>query len=203
MTYSIATQIRVALAGIAGALLLSGCPKQDSPAPSATLFISLDTNTKAEVAFVTSFLDEFSFRTSGYRWLVVDVQQGHKVHNRYSNPPSEKAVEELLEKLTEIPSDDEALLSALAHAKEYVRKVGKDEQLKIVIVTAGTSSPQVLTAIQKISKELVPHKNISLFVAGVSEEHRLLMSQAFSAIDNRVQFFGAGNAELSELLRVL
>lgn len=203
MTHPIAAQIQLAIVGVAGALLLSGCPKYDSPAPSATLFISLDTNTKAEVSFATSFLDEFSFRTGGYRWLVVDVQQGNRVHNRYSNPPSEKAVEELIETLTEMPSDDGALLSALTHAKEYLRKVGKDEQLRIVIVTAGTSTPRVLTAIQKISKELIPHKNISLFVAGVSEEHRLLMSQAFSAIDDRVQFFGSGNAELDELLRVL
>lgn len=195
--------LRRTIAVLASSLVLTGCLDSQASKPPTTLLVSIDTSTETELEFATAFLDEFAFQTGEYQWLVVDVQKEGEVANRYSNTPRRKAVDEVTRTLTQVASNDKALLASLTHAKEYAQKMREGEYLTVVILTEGTSNSDVIQALQVSSQELAQFPRIRLLIAGVDEDNRLPLSQAFTPIEDQVQFFGGGTVELDELLRIL
>ncbi|MEP1079376.1 hypothetical protein NDI52_28615 [Leptolyngbya sp. PL-A3] len=182
---------------------LISCVPTSVPQPPKTILISVDASTNEEVAFAVAFLDEFAFQTAQYQWLVVDVQDKSEVANYYSNTPRKEAVDEIIERLVQTPCDDQALISSLTHAKEYAQRLNENDSLSIVLLTEGTRNVATLSAVHELSQELSAFPHLKLFIAGVSEDNRLSLSQAFTPIDDQVQFFGNGLVELDELLRLL
>ncbi|MEP1075199.1 hypothetical protein NDI52_07305 [Leptolyngbya sp. PL-A3] len=182
---------------------LTGCVQPSTPQAPQIILISVDASTESELDFATAFLDEFAFQTAQYRWLIVDVQKKNEVANYFSNKPSKEAIDEIIQNVVQISCNDQALLASLAHAKEYAQRLNEDESITAVILTEGTRNAETLRSLQELSQELSKFPHLKLFIAGVSEDNRLPLSQAFTPIEHQVQFFGNGLVELDELLRLL
>lgn len=202
---SILTRHRVV--AICGSFLIVSCSSsalqvQDSDAPKPHLYIATDVSSPNEVKFASRCLDETKRLARRFGFLSLDRVAGNTVHVHYSNSSDRAAFREFVEnELVETPASDAGLIASVQRISTYGQSLEQKGRLTALLLTEGTTSNESIDSLRSVA-ESIP-KNVSLYIVGVSPEHRKSFSRAFNPIRDRARIYGQSDAAISSLIKHL
>jgi len=190
-------QITIKLSHLCGAalaivvfLLIVGCtPPKVTIAPRQPMFFYLAGAVKneAEQALTEAALYQIEETTTPQDSVRIDYLAGNRVQNVYSNAPDKQALWGLASSLPVMPSSPASISSAIYTTGDIARQ-NPDIYVQAIIATSGTSNRTAIDAIGSATVSISDLSNFHIAVVGVNPQNRVLLSNGFSVIADRVQF---------------
>lgn len=202
------TAKRLLAIGVASiSAILTSCSRislldSDSQSVGSLVYIALQPNSPEMLALNEDILDKISKQSWDNKRIVLDIAKGSTVENVYSSGGSRRAIQEIIDQIKEIPSDDGALTQSVQRCLDQARDSAGRRQVHCLIVTPGTSNPSTHQSIHylcdKLAKANIP--NVHLYFVGVSPSNRIPLATAVKPIAGYVNSAGDNDSEWGELI---
>lgn len=176
----------IAGVGVAGWFLSShffSHPQSGVTNSESDVYVAYQVNTPVAVKLATYLNYDLSRQLNSEQRLNVDVLQGERIENVYSNLAQPSDMQQLNQYFHLLASDDTALVQAVQRVANLAAQKGQ-HRLNALIVTTGTSNPTTIKAIQSITQKMADQKlgNVQIYLMGLTPTNKLSTSAAFHPV---------------------
>jgi hypothetical protein len=163
-------------------LLLTSCEKNSIAITTEHIYVAYQIKDRSYMKFVRNANYEIGKNTNPKQQINIDIMIGDRVNNIYSTTAERTNIQQLDPLLKEIsPADERAFIASVKRIQEILKS---SDNLSAYIVFSGSSDPKTLKAIASICQQIAGqnHKELKIYLLGLSPENKILTTAAFEAI---------------------
>jgi hypothetical protein len=159
----------------------SGCQNPNEP----IVYVAASATDSASLKRLRSVFHHIAGKDG--KQIIIDGVVGDKVVNQYSNQPKRRITQGLANKWEIAPTTAVGLVASLDRL-QTLAKAHPKQAIVAYLLSAGTSDSAILSRLKYSANGLKTHTCLSVRLIGIEPANRLMTSESFAPIRDRVRF---------------